>query len=59
MADKIVSIGFLSQRDLDVLGQGFRRHFPIADDGKFDNLIEKLDQVSQHMPANTTDPQKE
>lgn len=44
--DPIISIGFLSQRDLDMLGGGFKRHFPMPDDGAFDDLIAKLDSIS-------------
>lgn len=43
--DKIIAIGFLTRDDLDVLGQGFRRHFKIDDPGDFADLIEKLDQL--------------
>lgn len=45
MSEKIVSIGLLTERDLDVLGEGFRRHFPIRDDELFDDLIEKLSKL--------------
>lgn len=44
--DPIISIGFLSQRDLDMLGVGFKRHFPMPDDSAFDDLIAKLDTIS-------------
>ena len=29
MDDRIIAVGFLTQRDIDMLGDGFRRHFPI------------------------------
>lgn len=44
-ADRIVSVGLLSERDLHVLGKGFTRHFPIADDGQFADLLAQLDHV--------------
>ncbi|MFB9051289.1 MULTISPECIES: hypothetical protein [Sphingobium] len=45
MSDKIVSIGLLTARDLELLGQGFRRHFPIRDDDLFKDLLAKLDEL--------------
>lgn len=43
--DRVVAVGFLTQRDLDVLGRGFRRIVPLADDGAFDDLLAQLDHV--------------
>ncbi|WP_287978736.1 MULTISPECIES: hypothetical protein [Sphingomonas] len=40
-----MAVGFLTQRDLDVLGSGFRRIVPLADDRAFDDLLAQLDQV--------------
>lgn len=45
MPDRVVSIGFLTERDLEKLGDGFRRHFPIASDNMFADLMAKLDKV--------------
>lgn len=42
----IVSIGFLTQRDLDRLGQTFTNHIPIpAEDDMFADLLGKLDRI--------------
>jgi hypothetical protein len=43
--DRIVSVGFLTQNDLDRLGTTFARHIPIADDDIFANLLSRLDQI--------------
>ncbi len=43
--DSIVAVGLLTQRDLDVLGKGFDRHFPVDDDDMFADLLAKLDHV--------------
>ena len=43
--DRVVAVGFLTQRDLEVLGTGFRRIVPLADDGAFDDLLAQLDHV--------------
>jgi hypothetical protein len=43
--DRIVSVGFLTQSDLDRLGSMFARHFPVADDDMFAELLSKLDEI--------------
>jgi len=43
--DRIVAVGFLTASDLDHLGNGFRRHFPVEHDDIFDDLLRKLDDV--------------
>ena len=45
MVEKIVAIGLLTQRDLDVLGSGFKRVFPVEKDDSFADLIERLDAI--------------
>lgn len=46
MADRIVSIGLLTQQDLDRLGQGFDRHFSVTQDNPFSDLIAKVDNIT-------------
>ncbi len=48
--DRIVAVGLLTRRDLDVLGTGFLRHFPVARDDAFADLVAKLDGV-EGVPA--------
>jgi len=43
--DRIVAVGLLTQRDLDVLGNGFRRMFTVEDGDMFADLLEKLDEI--------------
>jgi hypothetical protein len=43
--DRVVAVGLLTQRDLDVLGTGFKRVFPIGDDGDFGDLLRALERV--------------
>jgi hypothetical protein len=55
--DRIVAVGLLTQRDLDVLGTGFHRLFSVkaeenSDDG-FADLIAQLDRIE----AITPDPE--
>jgi hypothetical protein len=52
--DRIVAVGLLTQRDLDVLGSGFHRLFSVAadedaDDG-FADLIAELDKIEAITP---------
>lgn len=43
--ERVVAFGFLTDRDLEVLGREFTRHFPIDDDDLFADLIAQLDGV--------------
>lgn len=52
--DRIVAVGLLTQRDLEVLGTGFHRLFSVnADDDEVDgfaDLIAQLDQIDAISP---------
>lgn len=43
--DRIVAVGFLTVREFDLLGQGFRRHFPVEREDIFADLLKKLDEI--------------
>jgi hypothetical protein len=43
--DRIVAVGLLTQRDLDVLGSDFHRLFPVDEDEAFAALLRELDDV--------------
>jgi hypothetical protein len=43
--DPIVAVGLLTTRDLDRLGSGFKRCFPVSDDGKFEDLLKAIDEA--------------
>ena len=47
---RIVAVGLLSRRDLEVLGTGFTRAFPVKDLAGFEDLLAKLDHVSPVQP---------
>jgi hypothetical protein len=47
---RLVSVGLLTQRDLDVLGSGFRRAFPLNDTTDFTSLLIEIDQVAKKRP---------
>lgn len=44
--DRIVAVGFLTQRDLNVLGKGFNRLFPVDDDAGFHDLLRHLEEIA-------------
>lgn len=45
--DRFIAVGLLTRRDLDVLGSGFRRAFPLNDTHDFTSLLVEIDQVEQ------------
>ncbi len=43
--EPIVAVGFFTARDLEILGTGFHRLFPVQQDDVFADLIGKLDTI--------------
>ena len=43
--DRIVAVGLLTAGDVALLGQGFRRLFPVPGEGGFEALLKALDRV--------------
>jgi hypothetical protein len=43
--DRIVAVALLTQRDLDVLGTGFRRLFVVDEHDSFTSLLEQLNAI--------------
>jgi hypothetical protein len=43
--ENIVAVGFLTNRDLERLGHGFKRCFPVSDDAKFADLLRAIDEA--------------
>jgi hypothetical protein len=62
--DRIVAIGLLTQREVEMLGQGFSRLWPLDDTPCFNELLKAIDQAEreQTMPASEMleqpDPQR-
>lgn len=50
--ERIVAVGFLTSRDLAVLGDRFDRAFPIASDDAFRDLIDRLDEIEVETAGN-------
>ncbi len=44
---RIVAIGLLTERDLAVLGEGFRRAYPLNDGHDFDELLRAIDEAER------------
>ena len=43
--DKIVAVGLLTQRDLEMLGAGFRRAIPLTEVSEFEDLLAAIDEA--------------
>jgi hypothetical protein len=48
---RIVAVGLLTQRDLDMLGSGFRRAIPLEGAEGFDDLISAIDEAERRWEA--------
>lgn len=46
MSERIVAVGLLTARDLEVLGSGFRRVFPLDPAAEFDDLLLAIDRAT-------------
>jgi hypothetical protein len=44
---RIVAIGLLTGRDLEVLGQGFKRVFPLDGSTDFSKLLDAIDEAER------------
>lgn len=52
--ERIVAVGLLTQRDLNLLGQSFTRAWPIEEAPCFEGLIRAIDEADRHQ--RTTNP---
>ena len=43
--DRVVAVGLLTARDLELLGQGFTRMFPVDDTPIFTQLLRAIDEA--------------
>ena len=46
-SEAFVAVGLLTRRDLDVLGSGFRRAYPLREDTDFGDLLRRIDEVDR------------
>ena len=47
--ERIVAIGLLTQRDLDALGSGFQRVWPVDETPCFSQLLQAIDEADREM----------
>ena len=47
--DRIVAVGLLTQRDLDALGAGFTRAFPVDHTDCFGELLRAIDEADRDL----------
>ncbi len=46
---KIVAVGLLTQRDVDVLGHGFSRLWPVDETPCFSDLLQAIDEADREL----------
>ena len=46
-SEDFVAVGLLTRRDLDVLGSGFRRAYPLKDTTDFTALLIRIDEIDR------------
>lgn len=46
---RIIAVGLLTARDLEVLGQGFTRMFPIDEKPCFTQLLQAIDEADREL----------
>ena len=47
--DRIIAVGLLTQRDVDVLGQGFSRLWPVDRTPCFTELLQAIDDADREL----------
>jgi hypothetical protein len=47
--ERIVAVGLLTQRDVEVLGHGFSRLWPVDQTPCFTELVEAIDQADEEL----------
>ena len=53
---QIVAIGLLTQHELELLGEGFDRAFPVDDELMFENLLRAIDDADRQLQAREDAP---
>ena len=47
--ERVIAVGLLTQRDLKLLGDGFRRAYPLTGSGDFEPLLQAIDEADQRV----------
>lgn len=53
MADRIIAVGLLTSRDLEVLGPTFDRLWPVEEAPDFRQLLEAIDEADRRLQRRT------
>jgi hypothetical protein len=51
MQERIVAVGLLTERDLNLLGPTFERAWPVEDVPAFDELLRAIDEADRKLRA--------
>lgn len=51
MEDRIVAVGLLTQRDLNLLGPSFERAWPVEEAPSFEELLCAIDEADRRLQA--------
>ena len=52
---QIVAIGLLTQHELELLGEGFDRAFPIDNENVFEDLLQAIDEADRELALKIQD----
>lgn len=50
-SDRIIAVGLLTQRELNLLGPTFERLWPVEEAPSFDDLLRKIDEADRELAA--------
>lgn len=56
MSDRIVAVGLLTRRDLDVLGPTFDRIWPVEEAPHFNELLRAIDEADRELKERSRRP---
>ena len=51
--DRIIAVGLLTQHDIEVLGQGFSRLWPVDETPCFTDLLRAIDDADRELEKNS------
>lgn len=57
--DRIVAVGLLTQREVDLLGHGFSRLWPVDDTPCFTDLLRAIDEADEELKQSSECERKE
>jgi hypothetical protein len=56
MSERIIAVGLLTRRDLEVLGPTFDRIWPVEEAPHFNELLRAIDDADQRLQQQSTRP---